>query len=83
MFGRLAVDRETLADWNVTPGDDTWGWSAQHWEVSALLAAFAGLSYAVSVALFKEQRELFLGELDRKVTQRLAVRTLNCGLKHN
>lgn len=81
VFGRLAVDEDTLADWKVKSHDGWLGWSTEHWEVSALLAAFAGLSYVVSVALFKEQRELFLGELDRKVKQRLAVGALNRALR--
>lgn len=80
-FGRLTVREDTLEAWQVipkegTPQDGFLGWSGQHLKVTALLAAFAGLSFAVYAVLYKDQREIFFGELDRKATQRLAVRAL-------
>lgn len=80
-FGYLTVGDDTLEAWEVIPkgGEPQQGvlvWSGQHLKVTALLAAFAGLSFAVYAALSKEQREVFFGELDRKVTQRLAVRAI-------
>jgi hypothetical protein len=80
LLGWLTVDEATLLDWGVEAQDGWWLWTGQHLKVAALLAAFAGLSYAVYAALFKEQRELFFCELDRKMTQRLAVRALHRGL---
>jgi hypothetical protein len=77
LFGRLTVDEATLVSWeNFEPQQGLWGWTGEHLKVSALLAAFSGLAYAVYAALFKDQRELFFGQLDRKLTQRLAVRAL-------
>jgi hypothetical protein len=82
LFGWLTVDEATLTAWGVTPQDGWWLWTGQHFKVAALLAALAGLSYAVYAALLKEQRELFFCELDRKTTQRLAVRALHRALAH-
>jgi hypothetical protein len=81
VFGLLTVDTDTLQAWDVIaegeePQEGFPPWSGQHLKVTALLAAFAGLSFAVYAALFKEQREIFFGELDRKATQRLAVRAV-------
>jgi len=88
LFGWLTVDEATLGAWlnpehkaSWEPEDGWWLWTGQHLKVTALLAAFAGLSYAVYAALFKEQRDLFFCELDRKATQRLAVRALHRGLQ--
>ena len=81
LFGWLTVDHATLLDWKIKPQDGPLLWTDQHLKVAALLASFAGLSYAVYAALFKEQRELFFCELDRKTTQRLAVRAVYRGLK--
>jgi hypothetical protein len=81
VFGLLTVDTDTLQAWDVIaegeePQEGFPPWSGQHLKVTALLAAFAGLSFAVYAALFKEQREIFFGELDRKAKQRLAVRAV-------
>jgi hypothetical protein len=81
LFGWLTVDDATLEAWKVQRQNGPLIWSDQHLKVAVVLAAFAGLTYAVSAALFKEQRELFFAELDRKTTQRLAVRALYRGMK--
>jgi hypothetical protein len=81
LFGWLTVDHATLQDWKIKPQDGPLLWTDQHLKVAALLASFAGLSYAVYATLFREHRELFFYELDRKTTQRLAVRALYRGLK--
>ena len=76
IFGLLVVDDATLTAWGVE-AQDGWGpWTEQHLTVSALVATFAGLSYAVSATLLSEQRDLFLCQLDHKMEQRLAVRAL-------
>jgi hypothetical protein len=75
-FEWLAVDDSTLAAWSIDPQNGFGPWSGQHLKVTALLATFAGLSYAVSATLLSEQRELFLCQLDHKMRQRLAVRAL-------
>ena len=76
LFGSLTVGHDTLKAWEVSPVDGWFGLTQQHWKVTAVLAAFAGLSYAVTASLFKDQREFFFGELDRKTLQRLGVRAL-------
>jgi hypothetical protein len=82
LFGWATVDRATLGEqWDVDWQEGFLWLTAPHWEVAGLLAAFAGLTYAVSVSLSKDHRALFLGELDRKVKQRLAVRALYQALK--
>jgi hypothetical protein len=82
-FGWLAVDHGTLGAWGVS-SEHLWReLTEEHVKVTVLLAAFSGLSYAVSAALLPEQRDYFFGELDRKTTQRLAVRALYRGLKHD
>jgi hypothetical protein len=75
-FGLLVVDEPTLEAWQVAPHDGWGPWTGQHFTVAALIATFAGLSYAVSATLLSEQRELFLCQLDHKMQQRLAVRAL-------
>jgi hypothetical protein len=84
VFGALTVDETTVKVWAGQTVDAQhpvhqvlWMWTGQHLKVSALLAAFAGLTYAVTATLLKEQRDLFFGELDRKTTQRLAVRLVH------
>jgi hypothetical protein len=84
-FGLLTVDDGTLQAWDVIaenaepPKTVLPPWSDLHLKVIALLAAFAGLTFAVYAALFRDQREIFFGEIDRKATQRLAVRALYRG----
>jgi hypothetical protein len=61
LFGWLTVGEDTLKAWQVSPVDGWLGLTEQHWKVTAMLAAFAGLSYAVTASLFKDQREFFFG----------------------
>jgi hypothetical protein len=78
-FGLLTISDHVMQAWLSTDGDAVWTVfgvtiTAELLRVSAAIAAFSGLYYAISVLTDATYRTEFLGEFERSLRQTLSLR---------